>query len=267
MTTNGTTLRDVMVCLDEFAPLAIAEDWDNVGLLVGDPQRLVNRVMTCLTITPATAQEAIERNADLIVSHHPLPFRPLKQITTETTVGRLLLGLLSANIAIYSPHTAFDSAAAGINQRIAEGLGLMEIRAIIDQDCQEKSPGAGRLGSLENPITLAELAARVKGFLKIDTLRFVGDLNRHLTTVAVACGSGGSFLDAAHRAGCDVMVTGEATFHTCLEAEALEIGLLLPGHYASERFALECLADFLADKFPDLTIWPSEQEADPLSSL
>jgi putative NIF3 family GTP cyclohydrolase 1 type 2 len=101
-------------------------------------------------------------------------------------------------------------------------------------------------------------------FLGIASLQTVGDLDRKRSTVAVACGAAGEFLDAARIAGCDAMVLGEARFHTCLEADAWEIGLLLPGHFASERFAVEALADLLARRFPDLHVWSSRAERDPL---
>jgi len=106
--------------LDQFAPPVLAAEWDNVGLLVGDRTQKVERVLTCLTITPAVAAEAIRERADLIVTHHPLPFRPLKRLTADEPAGRLLLDLIRAGVAIHSPHTAFDSAAAGINQQLAE---------------------------------------------------------------------------------------------------------------------------------------------------
>src|SRR5262245_7994078 len=110
------TVSDVCRFLERFAPPELAEEWDNVGLLVGDPQRNVKSVMTCLTVTNASASEAVEQHIDLVITHHPLPFRPLKRITTETTPGRLLLKLIEAGVAVYSPHTAFDSTREGINQ-------------------------------------------------------------------------------------------------------------------------------------------------------
>ena len=256
-------LDDLCRFLEAFAPPALGEDWDNVGLLVGDRSRSIQRVMTCLTITPASASEAIERQADVIVTHHPLPFQPLKRITSDTTVGRLLLGLIRANVAIYSPHTAFDSTAAGINQRLAEGLGLMDIQPL---EVSESMPdvGSGRYGSLPQPASLADVAARLKEFLQISELQLVGEDDQEIERVAVACGSAGSFLKQALARDCQLFVTGETNFHTCLEAEARGIALLLPGHYASERFALERLAEHLAKQFPPLTIWASESERDPL---
>ena len=260
------TVDEVVRLLDEFAPPALAEEWDNVGLLVGDRGRAVCRLMTCLTLTPATVAEAIEHKADLIVVHHPLPFRPVSQITTDTTVGRLLWDLIGERMAVYSPHTAFDSARGGINQLLAVGLGLKHVEPLMRSSSDRADPaaGGGRWGTPDAPLTLADLAERVKEFLSLDHVRIVGPTDEPVERAAVACGSGGSFLAEAQAQGCDCLVTGEANFHTCLEAEAIGVGLILAGHFASERFALERLADSLDAQFPDVQIWASEREADPL---
>lgn len=255
------TVQTIAAFLEEFAPSRLAEDWDNVGLLVGRRDAPVRRVMTCLTVTPATAAEAIRSRADLIVAHHPLPFAALKRLTSETTSGRLLLDLIAARTAVYSPHTAFDSAAAGINQRLATGLGL---RGVVPLAPHAEGQGAGRWGWLEEPLALCKLAGRVQDFLAIERLQLVGDSEQTVRAVAVACGAAGELLDVARSAGCDCMVLGETRFHACLEAEACGLGLILPGHFASERFAVECLADVLSQQFPALEIWASRQERDPL---
>ena len=114
-----TKIQQVCEYLDQFAPTRLAEEWDNVGLLTGDRAAECQRIMTCLTVTPESAAEAIERGASLIVSHHPLPFRPLKRLTTDSTPSRMVWELARANVAIYSPHTGFDSALNGINQSLA----------------------------------------------------------------------------------------------------------------------------------------------------
>ena len=124
-----TTVADLCQFLDTLAPPRLAAEWDNVGLLVGDRLAPAERVMTCLTVTPAVAAEAIRQRVELLVTHHPLPFRPLKRLTTDEPTGRLLLDLIRAGVAVHSPHTAFDSAAAGINQQLAAALGLSDIRA------------------------------------------------------------------------------------------------------------------------------------------
>jgi dinuclear metal center YbgI/SA1388 family protein len=255
-----TTVETVGRFLEGLAPLGLAEGWDNVGLLVGDRTSAVRRVMTCLTITPISAAEAVQRGADLIVPHHPLPFRPLKQLTADSTVGRLLLDLIAARIAVFSLHTAFDSAADGINQRLANGLGLQEVAPLVTTE----QGGAGRWGRLAQPLRLADLVERVKQLLAIERLQVVGDREREIRTLAIGCGAADEFLDAACKLACDAMLLGEARFHTCLEAEATGTALILPGHFASERFAVEHLANLIGKQFPELEVWASRDERDPI---
>jgi dinuclear metal center YbgI/SA1388 family protein len=262
-----TTVRDLCEFLSKFAPLGLAAEWDNVGLLVGDPAQKVERVMTCLTITPQVAVEAIRGRADLIVTHHPLPFKPLKRLTTDEPAGRILLDLIRAGIAIHSPHTAFDSAAEGINQQLADGLELVNIQPLVPVVGFSEGLGSGRCGSMANEQTLGQLAARLKQFLKIGGLHAVGDLQMPIRRVAVACGSAGEFLPAAIGHGCQVLVTGETRLHTCYEAEACGLGLLLAGHFPSERFGVERLAEILARQFPAAQVWASGEETDPLTWL
>lgn len=251
--------------LDAFAPPALAAEWDNVGLLVGDRAQRVERVMTCLTITPAAAAEAIRERADLIVTHHPLPFRPLKRLTADEPSGRILLDLIRAGVAIHSPHTAFDSAAGGINQQLAEGLGLVEIVPLEPAATGLKAAGTGRCGRFPQPTTLGQAAARLKQFLRLGGLQVVGDLPSRIERAAIACGSGGDLLRLANERGCQLFITGEASLHTCYDAAARGICTLLAGHYASERFGVERLAEVIAGQFPALTVWASREERDPLN--
>jgi dinuclear metal center YbgI/SA1388 family protein len=254
---------EVVRVLEQLAPLGLAEEWDNVGLLVGDADWPADRVMTCLTVTPATVAEAIAGRAHLMVSHHPLPFRPIKSITSATTAGRLLLQLIRNSIAVYSPHTAFDSASAGINQHLAIGLGLQEIRPLVPAS-GDAEVGGGRYGQVGEPLTHVELAKRTREFLNSDAVRIVGSGDHSVSRVAIACGSGGSLLDATIAAACDALVTGEMTFHGCLEAEARGVRVVLAGHFASERFALLSLADYLMDQLANVEVWASRAERDPI---
>lgn len=254
-------LGEIVAFLDRFAPSRLAESWDNVGLLVGDSGVAVERVMTCLTITPSTAAEAVRQGAQLIISHHPLPFSALKRITDETTVGRLLLQLIRAGVAVASPHTAFDSAAEGINQALAEGLGLVEIAPLIPHP---EGEGTGRFGVLPQPMTLESVARSAMRFLKIATVQVVGRPTLQVHRLAIGCGAAGELLASAIDRQCNAMLLGETRFHTCLESEAREMGLVVAGHFATERFAVERLAGVLAAQFPTLEVWASCDEQDPL---
>jgi dinuclear metal center YbgI/SA1388 family protein len=221
--------------------------------------------MTCLTVTPPVVEEAIAHGADLVVTHHPLPFRPLNRITAEEPVGQMLLDLIRGGVAVYSPHTALDSAAGGINDQWAQALGLTQIAALEPHPSLPAPVGTGRWGLLPAPCNLQQLGQRVKAWLGLDHLQAVGPPEQMLTRVAIACGSGGSLLAAAATQGCQVLVTGEAKLHTCYEALARGIALLLVGHYASEHFAVRWLADQLARQFPALTVWASCRDTDPLA--
>ena len=260
-----TSIETISEFLNQFAPTRLAEDWDNVGLILGDSERIARKVMTCLTITQDSVAEAIEKNVDLIVSHHPLPFRPTKRITTSQTPTRLIWELAQAGISVYSPHTGFDSAADGINQMLATRIGLKSIKPMKPIPEDEDGLGAGRIGKLASPTTFGEFAQHVKSEFKLKHLQVIGDLDAAISKAGVACGSGGSFLSHAAFVKCDCFVTGEATFHTCLEAEASSVNMILLGHYHSERFAVEILATKIAAEFAELEVWPSEQEHDPIT--
>ena len=260
-----TKIQQVCEFLDKFAPTRLAEEWDNVGLLTGDRAAECERIMTCLTITPDSAVEAIEQSANLIVSHHPLPFRPLKRLTTDSVPSKLVWELARANVAIYSPHTGFDSALEGINQSLAEKIGLEQIQPLVFIPEDQQQLGTGRRGVLAGGQQhLADFVKSVKQSFGKQVIKVVGQPDRAVDKVAVACGSGGSFLSDAIRAGCDTFVTGETTFHTCLEAQASDVNLVLIGHYDSERFAVENLAERLADEFGGIKIWASTKESDPV---
>ncbi|MHC4877158.1 MAG: Nif3-like dinuclear metal center hexameric protein [Planctomycetota bacterium] len=261
------TVSDIVNFLEGFAPPELAEDWDNTGLLVGADDAEVSSIMTCLTLTPDVAAEAIEKQAGLIVTHHPILFRGVQQITGRSSEGQMLLDLIRAGIAVYSPHTSYDSALAGINQQLAEMLELSDIKSLrpIGEPGTEPSLGSGRYGDLSAATTLGDLIDRVKPIVNVEQTWYVGDLTKSIRRVGIACGSAAEFMRDAAALDCDVLLTGEARFHACLEARTLDIALILPGHYATERPAMENLAQRLTTEFPSLPVWASKTERDPLS--
>lgn len=262
-----TTVQTVCDFLETFAPLRLAEDWDNVGLILGDPAASATKVMTCLTVTPESATEAIEKGVELIVSHHPLPFHATRRITTDSTPGKLIWELARAGVSIYSPHTAFDSTVSGINEMLCQRMGVGSTKSLIANKTDPEGPGAGRIGKLSAPLTLLQLIEEVKSRFGLPRLQYVGDAEKSVQCIATACGSGGTFLEHAVGCAADVLVTGEATFHTVLEARARDVGLVLMGHYFSERFAVEALAQRVGEAISDIEVWASESESDPLCSL
>lgn len=259
-------VQDVCDFLGEFAPLSLAEEWDNVGLLWGDTDAKVERAMTCLTLTPDVADEAINENVNLIITHHPILFRPVQRITTGTSEGRMLWQLARHNIAVYSPHTAFDSASAGINQQLAEKLQLTDIKPLrpIEDD---PTIGSGRYGMLKAPTTLEAFLQSISTALNTSHFEVVGGRDREIKQVAVACGSAAEFMKDADQLNCDVLVTGEARFHAALEARTRDIAMVLLGHYASERFACEALVNAIGEALGSIDLFASQLECDPLRKV
>lgn len=265
-----TLVADLVAYLEKLAPLELAESWDNVGLLVGDSQQPVNRIMTALTIVPENVDEAIANKADLIITHHPLPFQPLKKITHDTIPGMLLCRLMRAGIAVYSPHTAWDNTRGGINEQIANLLKLIDVRPLIPgrlPHLQAANLGSGRCGNLAEPIRLSQLVEQLRIPLQLDTISTTAAPDRLAQRIGIVCGSGGSLLSAVKTASCDTFLTGEATFHQCLEAQASGVSLILLSHFASEKFALRKLSTTLQTDFSDIQVWSSLTEKEPTQIL
>lgn len=256
-------VSEVCSRLDVFAPPRFAESWDNTGLLLGRSDVPVHKLLTCLTLTEAVAWEAAGIGAQLVVTHHPLLFRPVQKITDSTAEGRTVLLLLERGIAVYCPHTAFDSAASGINQQLAESLGL-ELIAPLKPLVNEQSIGGGRCGVYPEPIPRHEFLRRVQAVTGAAWLEWSGGGPEQVRRVGLGCGAGGGFLAAATGLGCDTFVTGEARFHGILDAMSLGMNLVLTGHYESERPGIEELARQLREWFPQVDSQAARAEQNPL---
>ncbi len=272
-----TTIKEVCDWLEELAPLALSESWDNTGLLLGDAATSVQCIQTCLTVTEETVEEAIQRKSQLVVAHHPLPFKPVGRITCDSHVGRLLWRLASHGIALYSPHTAWDSAPLGINGALAELLALTDVGPILPPNPDTviatsqagdgtRIQGTGRWGRLPKPSSAREIADALQSSIVGCRPRAVYP-DKKIETVAIVCGSGASLLESAIALGAELFLTGEATYHNCLLSQAAKVPLLMIGHYASERFAMERMASLMLEHFPRLEIWASEVESDPVAAL
>lgn len=257
------SVNDVCQVLQQIAPLPTAESWDNVGLLLGRPERPVGRLMTCLTLTSAVAREAVAGKVQMIVTHHPVLFRATKTITSDTIEGRLLLDLIEAEIAVYSPHTAFDNAELGINQWLAESLGLNSIAPL--RPFQKEIPGgSGRVGVFDTPQTKQEFLDRLAAAVGARYLEVAWHGDERVSRVGLACGSAAEYLSDALQADCDTFVTGEARFHSAVECQSQHVNLVLTGHFSSERPGVVKLAQVLARQLSGVECFASEVDCDPL---
>ena len=256
-------LSELLATLDQIAPLALAESWDNVGLLAGDPAMHVDRLLTCLTLTEGVLQEAIDRKVNLIVTHHPIPFKPVDRITTNTTTGRVLWRAIGHSIAIYSPHTAWDNAPEGINRQLAKILRLGNLRCMqpsAKPELAAKELGTGIVGDFAKPARMSEIWRLLQDDVPEIQARSTTAGDLEVSKVGIVCGSGASLLHLAQKHHCDAFLTGEATYHQVLEAQATGVSILLMGHFASERFAMKSLARLLQERLPDVECLVSESE-------
>jgi len=258
-------LSAVVAALEAIAPLRLAADWDAVGLLVGGGRPTIDGVLVCLSLTPEVADEAVRERVDLVVTHHPLPFRPVPRITADTATGRVLLTLVGARVAVWSSHTAWDSAAGGINDQLADMLGLGAV-VPIEPDAVEPRTGFGRMGDAAGR-TVGEVARGLAGRLGLAGAQVVGDPLRAAGRVGIVCGSGGDTIATVARAGCTTLLTGEVKLHQALEAQAAGLAVIAVGHHASERFSLDVFAARLAAALPGLSCRASRADRDPLEWL
>lgn len=249
----SVTVRQILALLQTVAPPELACSWDNVGLLV-DAGTPVTRVLTTLDITAAVVQEAAANGCQLIVSHHPVIFDPIKRITAEDIPALLLKNGISA----ICMHTNLDAAPDGVNDTLADLLGMQrEGRRNIAENC-------GRIGTVE-PTTVQQLARFCADTLH-SGVRYV-DCDRPITCLAEVSGAGGSYLQEAIDAGADCLVTGEAAHHIALLAKQKGVGLVVAGHWGTEHGIADVLAAHISGSFPVLDVRHAAADCDPYSYL
>jgi dinuclear metal center YbgI/SA1388 family protein len=247
-------LRDVLAALDARYDPALAEAWDAVGLVCGDPDEPVRRVLFAVDPTTAVVDEALEIGADLLVTHHPLLLTPVHGVPADDPKGRLVHRLVRGGAALFVAHTNADRAPAfGVNDALAGALGLVEA-VPLEPVPDDPRAGLGRVGRLPEPTTLRGFAELVAGVLPVTAggVRAAGDPDRPVRTVAVCGGSGGSLVDAAGAAGADVLLTSDLKHHAVSEAlESEGPALCDVAHFASEWPWLPVAADVLRRDLPE----------------
>ncbi|MEN8077122.1 Nif3-like dinuclear metal center hexameric protein [Clostridioides difficile] len=254
-------VNDVIKEMEKIAPTYLKEDFDNVGLMVGDKSKEVKKVLLALDCTLNVIEEAKIENADLIITHHPLIFRRPSNITTDTLQGKKIIELIKNDISLYSSHTNLDSVENGLNSTIVSLLGFEE-GAILEANKKEQSAGIGRLVSLNEGISLEQLVDKVKKALSINHLRVVNG-NDKITKIAIVNGSGQDFIGKAVSLGADCIITGDTTYHFASDYKELGISILDVGHFASEQLVFFNVMKKLEEKFRDIEFITSKVEEDP----
>jgi dinuclear metal center YbgI/SA1388 family protein len=263
-------LQEVLAVLEQIAPLRYAESWDNVGLLVGDPEATITRVLVTVDYVRAVADEAHAQKADLVVAYHPPMFAAVKRVPHDA----LWADAIRRGIALYSPHTALDVALSGTNDFLADASGVasvgrLPLRAFVPRSSspsvEPPGVGLGRVGDLGQAVPLSEVVARIKAALGLGSVLVAGSLDSAIRRVAVAAGAGGELLEDAVRARADLFVTGEIRHHDALAAVRRGVGVVATLHSNSERAAVKHYAKALAARLEPsgVAVATSEQDADP----
>ncbi len=260
-------VRDVLSFLNRFAPPTLAEVWDNVGLQVGSLGQNVKGVLVALDITEEVIRESVTRKANLIITHHPLFFKKVDRLDDSTLPMRLAKQAVENRLNILSFHTNLDSTEHGLNDLLANQLGLKKIKVLMRaQDPKKINSGLGRVGQWKKS-SLLELVAHTAKTLKIKNLRFVGNPQQKIETIAIITGSGADYFLEAKRAGAQVLITGDVKYHTALEAESEGVALIDVGHFASEIGMVSLISNQLKDwmkrKRISLPIFETKVQRDP----
>ena len=244
-------LKSLTRKIEKKYPLNLAEDWDNVGLIVGDFDMDVKKVLVSLEANEDVIDEAISKNIDLIVTHHPFIFGKINKINSGDLKGRLIQKLIKNDISLYSMHTNFDIAFDGLNDYFME---IMEFG------------NSKVLDKLDKSMTLESLSRKIKEKLNMKHIRVVGNLSTDITKVAVVTGAGSEFVKKAKRQGAEVLITGDVKYHEA--QDALDIGMCIVdcGHFDTEDIFKNVMKRFL-DEFSEIEVIKSNVYLNPFSTI
>lgn len=259
-------VSDLHEYFEEKAPAALAEDWDNVGLLIGNMEREINKALICLDVTSEVVNEAIKLNMDIIISHHPFIFKGIKSINDDTPKGKLIHKLIQKSISVYCVHTNLDVADDGVNDQLAKKIELKSLENLNMYKTDKVSGrvyGLGKYGELKKEMDLSEFLSFVKNKLNVKNLRVIGDIHGKIKTVAVFCGSFDEDYTGLLKAKVDILLTGDIKYHTATDMKEMDLCVIDAGHFYTERIIVPALTKQLNKAFPQIEFIGSLVEVDP----
>lgn len=250
--------QSLIRAIEEWAPLNLAEDWDNCGLQVGDREQEIHKVFVALTPSLAVVERALAIGADMIVTHHPLVFKPMKQVTADTELGKIIRLLLKNDICLYSAHTNLDITGGGVNDILAEKLAISQTKPL-EVSSVDMAVGLGRIGELPTAMSQDEFLQYVSQNLEQPNLTYAGKAAQ-IKKVALCGGSAAGYMVEAKAQGADAYVTGDVKYHDGQLAAELGILLIDAGHFATERAIVEVMAEFLRSQQVEVVIDVAEED-------
>ena len=253
-------LSEVIDHLEQLSPSSYAESWDNVGLLAGRKDKEVQRVFVALDATDEIVDEAIRRDCDLLLTHHPLIFPSISHISDKDIVGRRLLKLIAEDVACYAMHTNFD--VVGMADEAADRIELngRKVLMVTHKD-QLTEEGIGRTGELPYEMTLKECAEMVKEVFMIDNVRIFGDPGKKVKRASISPGSGKHMSRYAIEAGSDVLISGDIDHHEGIDAVAAGLAVIDAGHFGLEKIFCPYMKDFIMREMPGIQVSIASENA------
>ncbi|EOU1647553.1 MAG: Nif3-like dinuclear metal center hexameric protein [Clostridium perfringens] len=260
-------LNDIINIIEDIAPVNLKEGFDNVGLMVGDREKNITKILLALDCTEEVIKEAKEMCAELILTHHPLLFRKPSTITTDTLLGRKIISLIKNDINLYSAHTNWDSVKGGLNDTLVEILGFNE-GIIMDKSPVDSEAGIGRVVELTKEMTVLEIINLIKSSLGVKNLRYAGDLNEVIKKIAIVNGSGQDFFGDAKKLGADLIITGDTTYHFVSDYKEMGLNILDIGHFNSEWSVLIKVSEKVKERLDsDVEFIVSKEAKDPFEFI
>ena len=244
------TVKDIMECITEVAPLHWQEHYDNAGLQVGDLNAPVTKALIALDVTEALVDEAVAKSCDLIISHHPLIFKGLKQLSPETYIGRAVMKAVKHDLAIVSMHTNLDNSYLGVSRMLAERLGLKKLSLLQPSAADPERCGAGMVGVFDEPLEERDFLDRVAQCIGSPCLRHSALTGRKIVKVGLCGGSGSPFLDDAVAHQVDAYLTADIKYHDFFVPEGAFL-LVDGGHFETEQFTKALIKDLIQKKIPN----------------
>ncbi len=255
----SVTVEQVLGFLNTISPLCTAEGYDNVGILTGNAGAAVTGIATCLDITEDIINEALSKNANLIVSHHPVIFHPIKRLLA----GNPVYSLVRNDISSIAIHTNFDMSEGGVNDALMELLGWNSCGVL--QQTRDNGLGIGAVADLPLGFTAKALAEHCKNALDLESVKYCEGEFHAITRVGVCSGSGGDLLQRAKELGCQALVTGDVKHSVWIEAHNTGMALIDAGHYGTEKCASHRIATLLSRAFPEVPVFSADSQTEPCS--
>lgn len=257
------TIKTISDFLEQIAPTHLQESYDNAGLLTGNYDWEVTAALVALDTIPEIIDEAIERNCNLIIAHHPIIFKGLKQINGKNYVERAIIKAIKNDIAIYAIHTNLDNVHRyGVNERIALKLELQELK-ILAPKADDDTIGSGMIGRLNQPMDIQKFLALVKSKMKVSCIRHTRLIKEKVQRIAVCGGSGSFLIQKAIDAGADVFISADIKYHEFFDADG-KIIIADIGHYESEQFTIDLLVELLNSKFSNFAAHFTNLNTNPI---